>query len=111
MADALGDGTWTVFAPTNKAFEELGDLLDAVLADSVLLTDVLLFHAVADHALFAEDLQCTHLLHMANGEASRTVCHDYAIFQKGVGNPRNDMPEIVDTDIRACNGVVHVVDE
>ena len=109
LQDALSVGTWTVFAPTNKAFEELGsDVLDTILADKDLLTDILLFHAV-DDVVKAEDLYCTGLTEMANGQDSRTVCLGSKIFQKGGNNPRNDMPEIVQTDIETCQGVIHVV--
>lgn len=111
LGDALSEGTWTVFAPTNTAFEELGqELLDTVLADKALLTDILLFHAV-DEVVKAEDLFCTGQTEMANGQDSRTVCKGGKIFQKGGSNPRNDMPEIVQTDIETCQGVIHVVDE
>lgn len=109
LGDALSEGAWTVFAPTNTAFEELGqELLDTVLADKALLSDILLFHAV-DEVVKAEDLFCTGLTEMANGQDSRTVCRDGKIFQKGGSNPRNDMPEIVQTDIETCQGVIHVV--
>jgi len=110
---ALSEGTWTVFAPTNAAFAALPDgVLDAVLADEDLLTSVLLFHVVADHELYAEDLRCTHLLEMASGKDSRTVCTHNSVFQKGAGNSRDvdAMPEIVTTDIGACNGIIHVID-
>ena len=111
LSDALNGGKWTVFAPTNAAFAELGDTLDAVLSDPDLLTDILLFHAVGEKALKAKDLRCKKTTEMANGKDSRTVCRRGDIYQKGAGNPRSDMPKIVDTDIDACNGVIHVVDE
>ena len=57
--DELSGGEWTVRAPTNEAFEKLGDTLDTVLADVEILKYVLLFHAV-DKILFAADLECTH---------------------------------------------------
>ena len=108
--DELSEGEWTIFAPTNEAFKKLGDLLDAVLADVELLKYVLQFHAV-DKILYAEDLACTHTLTMLNGENSRTVCRGADIYQKGGSNPRSDMPKIIDADIGACNGVVHVINE
>lgn len=117
LGDALSGGMWTVFAPTNQAFDELDpSLLNTVLADKALLTNVLLFHAV-DHVLYAEDLGCSHLLTMANGADSRTVCRHgegesgMIMYQKGAGNPRTDMPMIISADIGACNGVIHVIDE
>ncbi len=108
LEDALSDGHWTVFAPTNAAFSELGDLLDTVLADTKLLTDILLFHAV-DDVVGSSDLVCSATVEMANGQSSRTVCEGKKIFQKGGSNPRNDMPQIIETDIETCQGFIHVV--
>lgn len=108
--DDLSGGQWTIFAPTNEAFAKLGDSLDAVIADVELLKYILLFHAL-DKIVFAEDLECTHTLEMLNGEKSRTVCVGANIYQKGGSNPRSDMPKIINADIGACNGVVHVIDE
>jgi uncharacterized surface protein with fasciclin (FAS1) repeats len=99
-----------VFAPTNEAFANLGDTLDAVLADKDLLTDVLLFHAVAGEVL-STDLRCKKRVKMANGKDSRTVCRGASVFQKGAGNPRSDMPEIIEVNLPACNGILHIVDE
>jgi uncharacterized surface protein with fasciclin (FAS1) repeats len=75
------------------------------------LVDILTFHAVAGEVVFSTDLNCTGPLTMANGKTSRTICEGVDIFQKGAGNPRDTMPQIVDTDIEACNGVVHVVNQ
>ena len=113
LGDTLSGGSWTVFAPTNAAFEALGsELLDTVVNDVGLLTDVLLFHVV-DEPVYSEDLVCASLIEMANGQDSRTVCHGGngadGIFQKGGTNTRDMMPEIVSADIKACNGVIHVV--
>lgn len=110
LDEALSEGHWTVFAPTNQAFEELGDVLDAVLADVDVLTNILLFHAV-DKVLYADDLVCTHRVHMASGDDSRTVCVGSDIFQKGGDNVSSDKPKIISADIGACNGVIHVIDE
>jgi len=107
-----GDDTYTVFAPTDEAFGNLpAGTVEALLDDIPALTNILLFHVVAHKELFASDLHCTEKIEMANGKDSRTVCSGGKIFQKGAGNPRSDMPEIIATDIEACNGVVHVVDE
>ena len=73
--------------------------------------DVLAFHAIQDYVLYASDLKCTRRYEMANGKDSRHVCRGHDVFQKGAGNRDNKRPEIIETDIRACNGVIHVVDE
>jgi len=107
-----GDDTFTVFAPTDDAFGNLpSGTVEALLDDIPSLTNVLLFHAVAGKEVYAKDLECQETVEMANGEDSRTVCSSGDIFQKGGGNSRNQMPRIVTTDIEACNGVIHVVDE
>lgn len=110
LAEALSGGTWTVFAPTNEAFANLGDALAAVMADKDMLTDVLLFHTV-DSVVMSTDLECRERVMMGNGVDSRTVCRGDAIYQKGAGNAPDNMPEIVTVDQKACNGVIHVVDQ
>ena len=74
LGDALSSGHWTVFAPTNQAFEKLGDLLSDVLADKALLTDILLFHAVPE-VVGSEDLHCTETVEMANAYFAPTQNH------------------------------------
>jgi len=48
LVDAVnGDGNFTVFAPTNEAFSNVpAPILQALLADTDLLTTVLLYHVV-----------------------------------------------------------------
>ena len=110
--DLNEDGQWTVFAPTDAAFSKLDDdLFNSILSDHGLLKDVLLFHAVANDVVYASDLECKNTIQMANGKNSRTVCRGASVYQKGAGNSRDDMPEIIESDIAACNGILHVVDE
>jgi uncharacterized surface protein with fasciclin (FAS1) repeats len=112
LENELSSGTWTVFAPTDEAFDYLPDgTLEDLLDDVDALTNVLLFHAVADKKVYSSDLKCTKKLLMANGKYSRTVCRSNKIYQKGAGNSRNAMPQIISKDIKACNGVVHVVNQ
>ena len=107
-----GPEVFSVFAPTDVAFVNLPQrAVDLIENDSEALKDILLFHAVSG-AVPSTDLQCTKLLQMANGRDSRTVCRGDQIFQKGAGNLRDQLPEIIRTDQKACNGgVVHVVSE
>lgn len=114
MAGTLGSGNYTVFAPTNDAFASLpAGTLDALLKDIPALKNILLFHVVAGKRVYSKDLRCTKLVRMANKKNSRTVCLNKGkqIYQKGAGNPRTKMPEITAADIKACNGVVHVVSQ
>jgi len=105
-----GNETLTVFAPTDAAFDAIGieelDLAERQLAD------ILLFH-VAAGAVYAADLVCKagdNLLEMANGKDTRTLCLGGEYYQKGKGNPKDDMPKVDMADIDACNGVIHKID-
>jgi uncharacterized surface protein with fasciclin (FAS1) repeats len=73
LATDLTTFTWTVFAPTDKAFDDLALVLEEEQKETVLL-DILMYHMVPNFILFLEDLQCTETMVMANEEESRTVC-------------------------------------
>ena len=109
VADALSEGPWTIFAPTNDALNELGEeILTMILEDEDVLNNILLFHAVPD-IVSSEELVCTNKIEMANGQDSRTVCRSGKKHQKGGSNARNDMPAIITTDIETCQGLIHII--
>jgi uncharacterized surface protein with fasciclin (FAS1) repeats len=106
LVDALSArGQLTVFAPTDAAFEaSLGltadtvdDAIAALGADTV--TDIVLFH-VARGARYATDVLDSSRIRMLNG--------DFAFVD--AGEVTIDGAGIIATDIRATNGVIHVVD-
>jgi uncharacterized surface protein with fasciclin (FAS1) repeats len=99
---------WTVFAPTDAAFGEALDFLDIPsLADIPIdvLTDVLLYHVVSGKTYDSDDLahRCGHLLEMANGKDTRTICRGDHLYQKGGGNDDSDIPKIITADIEVSN--------
>lgn len=111
LRESLSGGTWTLFSPTNDAFAKLGDTLNDVLADNALLTDILLNHAVED-VVFSNSLECGGSVLMANGEETTTICESDAIFQSVNGNEAGmSLPQIVLSDVHACNGVMHLLSE
>jgi uncharacterized surface protein with fasciclin (FAS1) repeats len=117
LSDDLAEDAWTIFAPTDAAFEALGqDNLDSLIFgnDTVPLTDLLLFHVVPGVSLTTDMLPCKagkNLLEMANGRDSRTLCTGKItpIEQRGQFNDKADAPAFIDTDIVACNGVVSLL--
>ncbi|KAL3942317.1 MAG: hypothetical protein SGARI_000305, partial [Bacillariaceae sp.] len=113
LADALSGGTWTVFAPTDQAFQNLDEALGDDGLDDIDQLNVILFHAVNGTEVRAADLDCDETLAMTNGEDSTTRCSGdlTTFFQIGPDNPRDSFPEITSADNEACNGVVHIVDE
>lgn len=99
------EGTYTVFAPTNEAFDQLPQgTLDELLADpDGALTDVLLYHVI-DEAAMAEDVVALNSVTTLQGEPIMIeVDTDNISLNEGrVG---------IDTaDIMATNGVIHIVD-
>lgn len=105
-----GAGPFTVFAPTNTAFQALLDGNDDwnSLSDipNDVLTSVLLFHVVGGEVR-AADLTNTYAntSSTANGEAvSLQINVDGGVMFNGDTQP-------VTTDIEATNGVIHIVDK
>ncbi|KAL3939569.1 MAG: hypothetical protein SGARI_001322 [Bacillariaceae sp.] len=102
----------TVFAPTDSAFYNIRGTLDGLSDREV---DFVLRYHIVDEELFADDLSCSYkydsFIQMINGLFTETKCYSEAIFQVGTGNDSDDKPRIIDTDIVASNGVIHVVDE
>jgi uncharacterized surface protein with fasciclin (FAS1) repeats len=102
LVDALrGDGPFTVFAPTNDAFAALPEgTLDALLADTDALTEVLTYHLV-EGSVLAADL---------DGVVSAQTLAGYPVlFDLSDGAMINES-NITVTDIYTRNGVIHVID-
>jgi uncharacterized surface protein with fasciclin (FAS1) repeats len=98
-----GEGTFTVFAPTDAAFAAVdAELLEALLADPTnLLADILLYH-VAPITALAGELTDGQLVTTVNGE-------DVTITLDG-GNVLVNGALVTVADLIADNGVVHVID-
>lgn len=99
-----GEGPFTVFAPTNAAFEALpAGTLDSLLADPQgALTDVLQLHVIAGEVNSEAAIA-------AAGTNVETLGGPVAVELRGedlyVGGAK-----VVTTDIEASNGVIHVID-
>jgi len=103
--------TWTVFAPTDEAFENTGLAIDAVSDYSAIR--LLVFHEVFNQTLTTSDLNCDagdNLIVMGSKQATRTICSKgQPIGQKGGGN---DGPALfVGDEIVGCDGVVQIIDQ
>ncbi|MBL8787611.1 MAG: fasciclin domain-containing protein [Deltaproteobacteria bacterium] len=97
-----GPGPFTVFAPTNEAFGKIPSAtLNGLLADKEALTDVLLYHLV-DGSKLAADVTGSAFLTMKNGA--------YTLIEVKDGKAYINTSVITTTDIKARNGVIHVID-
>lgn len=112
LVDALdGTGNFTVFAPTNDAFQDLlnsnasWNALSDVPAD--ILEAVLLFHVV-DAEIKSTDLSNTYVNTLSTGPNVEPLSLQVET-SGGVMFNGSAMPEKV--DLMASNGVVHTIDE
>ena len=100
--DLAAAGPFTVFAPTNAAFDALPDgvLADLLLpANQAQLIDILLYHVVADELTAAEVLGSTTLTTLQGSE----VAVDASLPSVGGAG-------LEQTNVLARNGIVHVID-
>ena len=101
-----GEGPFTVFAPTNAAFEQaLADL--GLTADELLasedLAGILTYHVVAGKIMAADAIA-------ADGTEVATVNGDTIEVSVVDGSVMIDGATVVTADLEAGNGVVHVID-
>jgi uncharacterized surface protein with fasciclin (FAS1) repeats len=100
LVEALRGGPFTVFAPTNDAFDKLPlDVLHSVQDDEALLATVLTYHVVEGEIL-AADLQEGELQTLAGIALQITRDGDQVLVN---GNP------VMAADVQATNGVIHVM--
>ncbi len=103
----LGDTseTFTVFAPTDAAFSALGqDTIDALLADTETLRDILLYHVIAGQAV-----DSATAISLA-GSSVTTANGDDVALSLSEGNLLVNTSVVTVTDIAASNGIIHVID-
>lgn len=109
LVTALSDESkmFTVFAPTNAAFDKIpADTLDALIADIDALTNVLLTHVVSDASLSSLDAYAANgkkLTTTSGTDISVMVDADTGMLMIGGAN-------VIIKDIYTTNGVIHVID-
>jgi uncharacterized surface protein with fasciclin (FAS1) repeats len=104
LAETLaGEGPFTVFAPTDEAFEAVPqETLDALAEDREKLRAVLLYHVVEGEAR-ASDVASMRSAETLNGDSVRLRASGDTV--------RVDAARVVKADVDASNGVIHVIDE
>ncbi|APV48570.1 hypothetical protein BWI17_02030 [Betaproteobacteria bacterium GR16-43] len=100
-----GTGPFTVFAPTNDAFEKLPDgALNALLKDKAKLASVLNFHATRG-AIYASEMR-SHELPSLQGEALAITRSGTDLDTGFSVNGANGSKK----EIEASNGIIHGID-
>lgn len=104
LTDTLaGQGPFTVFAPTNAAFEALGkEKIEALLKpeNKDQLIKVLTYHVVPGQVMSA-DLKSGETKTVEGGEVTVTVKD---------GKVKVNNAQVTQADVKASNGVIHVID-
>jgi uncharacterized surface protein with fasciclin (FAS1) repeats len=101
------EATFTVFAPTNAAFDKIDSAaLAALLADTTALTNVLLTHVVSDSAITALDAYAANGMSLTTASGSDVaVSIDAESGMLMIGDAK-----VTITEIQASNGIIHVID-
>ncbi len=94
-----GDGPFTVFAPTNAAFEKL-----EAIPEGDALTEVLLYHVASGKLTAADIVEAGKVVTLSDGqEITVEMVEDKVIL--------NGTIEVAVANIMASNGIVHVIND
>lgn len=98
-----GEGPFTVFAPTNAAFQKLLNDLN-ITADQLLahpqLSEVLLYHVVSGKVMSTD---------LSNGMVAETLQKESITIDLNDGVKINQS-SVTNADVEATNGVIHIID-
>ena len=102
------EGPLTILAPTDEAFEAaleaLDITLDELLADIDTLTDILSYHVVA------ADLPAETILSLETIDMPTLQGAEVTIAIDGEDVIINDSANVVEADVPAANGLLHIID-
>ena len=100
-----GDGPFTVFAPTDEAFEKLpaGTVENLLLPENKdQLTAILTYHVVAGNVTSAQVVKLDSAT-TVNGQDVRIKVNEDVVMVDGA--------TVAAVDVMASNGVIHVIDQ
>lgn len=111
-----GKGPFTVFAPTNAAFDALpAGTVDTLLKpeNKAMLTKILTYHVVAGNM---DSKAIMKAIKKGNGSATLTTVAGGKLMAKMDGDAlvlmdeKGGMSRVTIADVRQSNGVIHVID-
>jgi len=102
LAETLkGPGPFTVFAPSDEAFAKIPEKIrSAIIADKDALTELLTYHVISGEVSAAD---------VARLNSAETV-QGSAITIDTSNGVKVDGASVTTADIRASNGIIHVID-
>jgi uncharacterized surface protein with fasciclin (FAS1) repeats len=104
LVDTLkSPGPFTVFAPTDDAFNKLPKgTVENLLKDIPKLKSILTYHVVAGKVTSADVVKL---------KTAKTVEGEEVKINASGGSPRINDAQVLKADIMADNGVIHVIDK
>jgi uncharacterized surface protein with fasciclin (FAS1) repeats len=97
-----GEGPFTVFAPTDEAFAKLPEgTLEGLLTDKDALKNILLYHVVSGNVTSGEVSKFNSISTLAKSNVNISA-KDGKVFI-------NDS-QVTTADVKASNGVIHIID-
>jgi transforming growth factor-beta-induced protein len=110
LAGTLAGGEFTVFAPTNGAFNtlltDLGLTAEELLANKDLLTTVLTYHVIPGEVK-AADVVAALPFEAASVQGEPI---SFALDESGRVGINGGQATVVITDVDVSNGVIHIID-
>jgi uncharacterized surface protein with fasciclin (FAS1) repeats len=102
LADTLSGGSYTVFAPTNAAFKKVPKAtLDALAADPAKLKQVLLYHVVKGRVPASKVVKLSSAKTLEGSRVKINVKRGKVYL--------NSTTRVTKTDVKASNGIIHVI--
>ena len=104
VAALQGDGPFTIFAPTDQAFADLGIDLSTydTPEENETLADILLYHVYSGNVTSSE---------VTDGLSVEMVNGDTASFTVVDGVVKIGDATVTTADVNASNGIIHVIDK
>ncbi len=116
LTASTGSPSFTVFAPTDAAFKDLGVLLNVPLSipsdirklDKETVKQVLLNHVVNDSGKFTSEMNAGTMMPLGGAALTIGAYNNGVLTVKGKNNAT--VANMVIPDVLTKNGVVHVID-
>jgi uncharacterized surface protein with fasciclin (FAS1) repeats len=104
LATTLSKGRYTVFAPTNAAFAKVPKkTLNALAKDKAQLKAVLLYHVVKGRVPASKVVELTSAKTL-NGASVKIAVKGGKVYLNG-------STRVTKTDVKASNGVIHIINK
>jgi uncharacterized surface protein with fasciclin (FAS1) repeats len=106
---SVGNGVYTVFAPTNAAFAKIPLY---IATNNTLLKQVLLYHVINDRT-YAENLlpgNTNITVATLNGQSINVLLTTAPVRVTVFGNAAGNKANVTTADVDSTNAVVHVID-